>query len=428
MGNEQKFYGWKLVGALWFLYLLNMGFPLYGGAVINSYMMKEITMDRATYGMGFTLLNFFVGVPSLLVAAAIGRWGIRVTYGIGSGLIFIGALWMAFVASQPWHYLVGFGVLVGSGIGCGTIVCLSTAVTRWFKRYRGRAMALAMTASGFAGFIGAPLMNKVLAGNGGDWRQAWLIVAGISVVAGIAAYAFVKERPEDLGQMVDGGPEVTTSNQTAASSALSTKYAWTPAEAYKTKSFWMVVIGSLACQFPFFFFTAHWIPHLRGAGINPADAAMAMGLFTMGGIGGRLIGGWLMDKLHARYAFMIGVCCYFVGSFLAISVNANALMSAFIAAILYGAGFGWTFVCLNTMVGNFYGPASFPKINGTVLLLSAIFCSPAGIVGGKIFDAFKSYTPAFQLNVAICIVGIIAMIFATMPQPKNASSENSLKV
>ena len=33
MGNDQKFYGWKLVGALWFLYLLNMGFPLYGGGV-----------------------------------------------------------------------------------------------------------------------------------------------------------------------------------------------------------------------------------------------------------------------------------------------------------------------------------------------------------------------------------------------------------
>ncbi|MBP2659526.1 MAG: D-galactonate transporter, partial [Firmicutes bacterium] len=41
MANEQKFYGWKLVGVLWTLYLLNMGFPLYGGAVINSFMLKE---------------------------------------------------------------------------------------------------------------------------------------------------------------------------------------------------------------------------------------------------------------------------------------------------------------------------------------------------------------------------------------------------
>lgn len=427
MRNKQEFYGWKLCGALWFLYLLNMGFPLYGGAVINTYMMKELAMDRTTFGLGFTLLNFFIGVPSMLIAGAIGKWGIKVTFGIGSTFICLGTLWMSLVASQPWHYLIGFGVLIGTGIGFGTIVPLSTAVIRWFKRYRGRAMAVTMTASGFAGFIGAPLMNKILAGNGGDWRQAWLVVAGIAVAAGFIAYLFVKERPEDLGQRVDGELDEVLSAQNTISSELSTKYAWTPAEAYRTKSFWMVVVGSIACQFPFMFFTAHWILHLRGVGINPADAAMAMGLFTMGGIAGRLIGGWLMDKMAARFAFMLGIVCYVIGSFLAISVTASTLLLAYIAAILYGAGFGWTFVCLNTMVGNFYGPAAFPKVNGTVLLLSAIACSPAGIVGGKIFDACKSYTPAFHLNVAICVVGIIALIFATMPQAKTINSGHSLK-
>ena len=424
MGNEQKFYGWKLVGALWFLYLLNMGFPLYGGAVINTYMMKEITMERSVYGMGFTLLNFFVGVPSVVVAAAIVKWGIRAAFGIGSALILIGSIWMAFVASQPWHYLVGFGVIIGSGIGFGTIVALSTAVTRWFKRYRGRAMAVSLTASGFAGFLGAPLMNKILAANGGDWRQAWLIVAGIAVVAAIVAYLFVKEKPEDLGQVPDGIAEDANAAQGGARNTLATKFSWTPGEAYRTTAFAMIVIGSFACQFPFFFFTAHWILHLRGIGINPADAAWAMGLFTMGGIFGRLLGGWLMDRMPARFAFMMGICCYFIGSFLAINVTQTALMVAFAAAILYGAGFGWTFVCLNTMVGNYFGPAAFPKVNGMMLLLSAVFCSPAGLVGGKLFDMFKSYTPAFYLNVAICIIGIIALFFATMPQKGNAADRS----
>ncbi len=417
MVNEQKFYGWKLVVALWFLYLLNMGFPLYGGAVINSYMMKEITMDRSVYGMGFTLMNFFIGVPSVIIAATIMKWGIKATFGIGSALLFIGAIWMAFIASQPWQYLVGFGIIIGLGIGFGTIVPLSTAVTRWFKKYRGRAMALTMTASGFAGFLGAPMMNKILTANGGNWRQAWLIVAGIAVAAAIIAFAFVKEKPEDLGQVPDGFIEMAN-EQTGSADSLVTKYNWTPGEAYRTTAFWMIVIGSFACQFPFFFFTAHWILHLRGVGIDPADAAWAMGLFTMGGIVGRLLGGWLMDKISARFAFMMGICCYFAGSFLAIQVTADALMIAFAAAILYGAAFGWSFVCLNTMVGNYFGPAAFPKVNGMMLLLSAIACSPAGMIGGKLFDVFKSYTPAFYLNVGICVIGIIALFFAAMPQKK----------
>ena len=420
MGNG-SFYGWKLVGALWFLYLLNMGFPLYGGVVINTYMMKEIAMDRSTFGMGFTLLNFFVGVPSILVAMAIMKWGIRATFGIGGGLLLIGTLWMAFFANQPWHYLVGFGMIIGGGIGCSTIVPLSTAVTRWFKKYRGRAMALTMTASGFAGLIGAPLMNQLLAMNGGNWRQAWLVVGGIVIAAALIAFLFVKERPEDLGQVPDGEEEAISDS--AGANPLATKDTWTPSEAYRTPAFWLVAVGSFACQYPFFFFTAHWILHLRGVGITPADAAMAMGLFTMGGIFGRLIGGTLIDKIPARFVFMMGICCYFVGSFLALGVTANSLMAAFAAAILYGAGFGWTFVCLNTMVGNYWGAASFPKINGTLLLISAIVCSPAGMVGGKIFDAFKSYQFAFYLNVAICVVGIIALVFATMPRKEVAQKE-----
>src|SRR6266436_3325059 len=81
-----------------------------------------------------------VGIPSILVGASIVRWGIRKTFGIGSALILVGALWLAVITSQPWHYWVGFGVLTATGISFGTIIPAATAVTRWFSRYRGRTM------------------------------------------------------------------------------------------------------------------------------------------------------------------------------------------------------------------------------------------------------------------------------------------------
>ena len=107
---------------------------LYGGAVINTYMLKEIPMSRTAYGLGFTLLNLFVGLPSILVAASIVRWGIRKTFGIGSALILIGALWLSLIAARPWHYWVGFGVLTATGISFGTIVSNKTfAVFVWVQ-------------------------------------------------------------------------------------------------------------------------------------------------------------------------------------------------------------------------------------------------------------------------------------------------------
>jgi MFS family permease len=414
--KPQSFYGWKLVAALWVLDFLNMGFPLYGGAVINTYMLKQIAMERSTYGLGFTLLNLFVGLPSIVVAASILKCGIRSTFAIGSGLIFLGTLWISFFASRPWHYLVGFGVIIGTGISFGTLVPVTTAVTRWFHRYRGRAMAIPLSASGFAGFLGAPLVNKILTANGGNWRQAWQVVAGIMIASAIFAFLFVKERPEDLGQTVDGAPPGAFANRTPSVRGLATTLQWAPSQVYRSPAYWLIVAGGLACQFPFFFFTAHWILHLRQHGISAADAAWAMGLFTMGGIGGRLIGGWLMDKMPARFAFMSGLCCYFLGSFLAMNVNSSTFMVAVAAAILYGTGFGWTFICMNTMTAHYYGPVAFPKVNGMVLLVTGVVGSPAGVIGGKLFDRFGSYTPAFELNILISALGILALAFASVPQ------------
>src|SRR5260370_42704253 len=100
-------------------------------------MLKEIAMSRRAFGMGFTILNLFVGIPSILVGASIVRWGIRRTFCIGSMLILVGALWLSLIALKPWHYWMGFGVLPATGISFVTSVPAATAVTRGFSRYLG---------------------------------------------------------------------------------------------------------------------------------------------------------------------------------------------------------------------------------------------------------------------------------------------------
>ena len=80
MSGKPPFYGWKLVAVLFALDFLNMGFPFFGGAVIHTYMLKQIAMNRSTYGLGFTLLNLFIGVPSIVVAAVILKWGVKTAF------------------------------------------------------------------------------------------------------------------------------------------------------------------------------------------------------------------------------------------------------------------------------------------------------------------------------------------------------------
>jgi MFS family permease len=179
--KKQEFYGWTLLAVLFSLDFVNMGFPVYGGTVINSYMLRQIHMSRSTLGLGFTFSNLFVGLSAVIVAMSIVKQGVRKTFAIGSALICVGSLFLAFFATKPWHYLLGYGVIVGVGMGFGTLVPAGTAVTRWFKRYRGRAMGICLGASGIAGFVVAPLLNKMLEASGGNWRVGWRIVAAVAV-------------------------------------------------------------------------------------------------------------------------------------------------------------------------------------------------------------------------------------------------------
>ena len=418
MADKQAFYGWKLVAVLFALVFFNMGFPYYGGSVINGYMIHEIPMSRSTLGLGFTLINLFVGLASMLAAMSIIKYGVRATFIIGSALICFGSLFMGFDASKPWQYLFAFGVINGIGISFSTLFAAATAVTRWFRRYRGRAMGIALSSPGFAGFAVSPFLDKMLRTAGGDWRVGWKIVASASLISGLLALLFVKESPQSLGQSVDGIP-AEEQNRPSRTETLATNHPWTASQAYRTPAYWLIAVGGIATTFPFFFFVAHWVLRLRGAGIASSSAAWAMSLFTIGTIGGHWLGGLLMDVMNSRLVFAIGLSVYFVGSYLAIIVQPDMLTVAYAAAVSYGVASGWTLTCLSTIVAHYYGPAAFPRLNGMMTLVTSVLASPAGFVGGKLFDLYGSYTRAFELNCVIAAIGIVAVAFAVMPRPRS---------
>jgi MFS family permease len=413
-----KFYGWNLLAVLFCLDFVNMGFPYYGGSVIiNDFMTRDIHMSGSTRGLGFTLLNIFVGVAAIPAAISIVKIGLRATFVLGSAIICLGSLYMALFAKTPLEYLIAFGVVIGTGIIFATLVPAFTAVARWFRKYRGRANGIAVSASGFAG-LAAPLLGDVIRKHGGNWRLGWFVVAGAVVLAGILAFIGIKESPESMGQFVDGiPPEQQT--QASRTDALATKYPWTTSQAYRTAAYWLIAIAGIVSTFPFFLFVAHWTRRLIGVGFRASDAELALGFLTVGTLLGRWLGGLLMDYMNARVAFVLGLAVYFVGSYLAITAmpGGNGLWMAYIAALLNGAAYGWAFTCVGTMVAHYYGPAAFPRLYGTMTLLISLIASPAGLVGGWVFDAYKSYTPAFELNALLAAIGIVAIVFAGMPKP-----------
>jgi len=201
-------------------------------------------MSHSAFGLGFTIFNVFAALTSILVAASIVRWGIRKTFGIGSALILLGALWLSLIASRPWHYWVGLecsrqreSVSAPSSLQLRRSRAGSAAIEeeRWPSLIRIRICRVFRFAADQSDTCGQ--WGKLAPGVGDGCRHF--------VLSAIVAFLFVKERPEELGQSVDGGPGAAQPAGSPAARKLVTAFPWEPRQAYRTLSYWMILVALL---------------------------------------------------------------------------------------------------------------------------------------------------------------------------------------
>jgi hypothetical protein len=64
MTIRREFYGWRLVAVLWLLDFMNMGFPLYGGAVIKHLHAERDSHEPEYVRVGLHAAEFIRGIAS----------------------------------------------------------------------------------------------------------------------------------------------------------------------------------------------------------------------------------------------------------------------------------------------------------------------------------------------------------------------------
>ena len=83
------------------------------------------------------------------------------------------------------------------------------------------ALALVLVGAGVGGSISAPLLTSVIAAEHGNWRAGWFCLSAAGLAGALVSILFVKNRPEDVGQVADGGRNKAAKSQ--ATSPLSAR-------------------------------------------------------------------------------------------------------------------------------------------------------------------------------------------------------------
>jgi len=429
---RRRFYGWPLVSIGFLLYGLGIAPAYYSWGFIAPAMIDDIDLTREQIGGIFGAFTLTFSLVGPLAAWSIRRVGLRVTITAGALIAALGFGLVSVAESVAGLYL-SFAVLGGVGIGLSTGMPTQILAVYWFRRYRARAIAIMWVGAAIVGALVNPFDAWLLARWG--WRTAWVVVASISVLVAAIGAVFVRERPEDLGQLPDGADpdrlgDGATPAANGAGSGASIRSArvaittpagrWTAAAALRTPQFLIATFAVLANAVSWRVLTAHGRLHFEDLGFTPTVAAAILGVRVGVSAFGRLSGS-LGDLLAPTRVLATALTINGLG--LAGLVFATTAPLAYLCVILIGVGYGAAYVNEPVVFAHFFGRAAFVGTAGVRVLIIGVAGWLAPAMAGAAADRTGSYQgPIFALA-AMSWLGALAILVCRHPGAGRPSTE-----
>ena len=413
------FYGWKILAALWVVIFVNMAFPLYGGSVINSYMAADFGLDRKTLGLIFSVFVLMTGLPGPLAAICVDKMGARFTLIMGSLAVVVSAILMGTVVDNSLSAIIVFGLIMGLGSLCGGLLSTQACIAFWFVRRRARSLSIIYIASSVGGIVAAPLLNYVISETG-NWRIAWLLIAGLACISLIIIIVIVKNTPQEMGLLPDGDMQ---ENDLAAPRVHMTAEDWTMREVLRSPVLWGLLLSTIGMVSGFTLFIGHGIVHLKDLGHSPTMAAMAMSIMVAGGMTGKTIVGIFGDRVEPRYLWIAGLIIFSFG--LVWVVNAETMGDIVIFSFCLGIGSGSVMVLLMVTLSHYFGSKVFAQLTGLTLAVLTMASSSSPLIGGYLYDLTGSYAETFYSIAVLCCVGVVTLLIIRPPTRHKVTSPSS---
>jgi predicted MFS family arabinose efflux permease len=284
---------------------------------------------------------------------------------------------VALVPASPAAFTALYA-LMGLAAAGQTPMIYAKAISARFDDKRGLALGIAMAGVGL-GAAAVPQFAQALIGLRG-WREAYV---GLGVLTFLLAFPAVAIF---IGRQ-DAAPSM--SNSSERNPPMAHVPGLTGHEALRTNRFWLLAISFFivagACNGTI----AHIVPFLTDRGISPRIATSVLTTAGIALIAGRLLAGYLLDRVFAPYVAMAFFLVPVIG--IALLLISSGPATAATGTVLVGVGLGAEVDLIAFLLSRYLGMRSFGEIYG---YLFAIFMLGSGLgpfVMGVSFDRTRSY-------------------------------------
>lgn len=379
--------------------LINVPFGLF---LIN--LQDAFGWSRGQISLSLTV---FIGVLIAtlpFVGALLDRFGARRLLLVSIPAYAVALMSLAWLGNSLTQLYATFAALAVLSAGTQSLTYI-TLLSTWFDRRRGLAIGLCMAGFGL-GYILVPQFVQWLIVHHG-WRSAYLGLGGLALVgAFLPALAWVKAPPTTAAAVV-----VARSKAPDAVEGMAVR------AALRTKEFWILTLVFILASFTLNGIQSQIVPLLVGDGMTPAAAALMLSAIGVGSCPGRILAGYLMDRIFAPRV----VFCFFLLSVIGtgVLILGSGTLWILLAAICIGLSLGAENDAMGYIAGRYFGLRHFGRIYSLLLCAYLIGAAAGPYALAASYDVTGAYTHGLVAGLATLAAACALLL--VLPRPRTAT-------
>jgi len=381
----------------------------YGSPLLVVVGLKQMQLalhtDRSALSLASALVWIGNGTGGILMGWLADRIGLRRTVAMGA-LMMASGLAVSSLGSV-WALYVGQGLLVGF-LGNGAIYApLMIYVSRWFDRRRGTAIALISSGQYVAGILWPSMMEIGI--NHYGW-QATMLAYAVVVLAILPLIVLLRPAPEPINGFPGRAPVEVGEPVLGLSPNLAMA---------------LICLASFFCCVPMALPASHLVAFCGDLGISAAHGAAMLSVMLACAFLSRQFWGAFADRYGGLRTVLMGSTFQMlaIGTFL-LTRNEVGL---FAVAGAFGLGFSGIIPSYSVTIRDLFAPEEASWRIPTVLFTAMSGMAFGSWFGGRLYDGYLSYRPAFALGVLFNLGNLLLILFlVTRPARQREADRASL--
>jgi MFS family permease len=371
---------------------------------------REFGWSRGMVSSAMVVGLWVTGIATPVVGRLVDRFGIRAVALPAIVVFSLATASVALVPASPAAFTALYA-LMGLGAAGQTPLIYAKAISTRFDHKRGLALGIAMAGVGLGAAL-VPQFAQALIRVAG-WRGAYVGLGVLTFLLAFPAVALIVGKPAPNHEVLSQKLPITKLPGLTGLEALRTARFWLLASSF------FIVAGTTGGV------VSHLVPLLTDRGVSSQTATGMVGIAGIALIGGRLLAGFLLDRIHGTYV----AAAFFVIPMLGIVLLSTPRQeAAAVGTVLVGMGLGAEVDLIGFLLSRYFGMRSFGEIYGYFF---AIFMLGAGLgpfAMGVSFDRTGSYQlmlVCYAFALALASLPILRLGAYAYPAARSAGKQNA---